>query len=136
MGKQYAVLVDLLLVMVFATIGRASHSEGLTPSGILSTAWPFLTACLVAWAVMLIRKRDHLGLGAGIFTWLITWAGGLVFRVSSGDTAETASCCCCSWSDGVWSPSSSVADQRAHPTDPLTAASTDPGPVVGVGGVG
>ena len=90
MGKQYAVLVDLLLVMVFATIGRASHSEGLTPSGILSTAWPFLTACLVAWAVMLIRKRDHLGLGAGIFTWLITWAGGLVFRVSSGDTAETA----------------------------------------------
>lgn len=89
MAKQYAILVDLVLVLVFATIGRASHAEGLTPNGILSTAWPFLTACLVAWAVMLIRRRDHLGLGAGLFTWFITWAGGLFFRVSSGDTAET-----------------------------------------------
>lgn len=88
MAKQYAILVDLLLVAVFATIGRASHSEGLTPSGILGTAWPFLTACLVAWAVMLLRKRDHLGIGAGLFTWFVTWAGGLFFRVSGGDTAE------------------------------------------------
>ena len=88
MAKQYAILVDLALVMVFATIGRASHAEGLTPNGILSTAWPFLTACLVAWAVMLIRRRDHLGVGAGLFTWFITWAGGLFFRVSSGDTAQ------------------------------------------------
>lgn len=88
MPKQYAVLVDLALVVVFATIGRASHGGSLAPAGILSTAWPFLTACLVAWAVMLIRKRDHLGIAAGIFVWLITWAGGMFFRVSAGATAE------------------------------------------------
>lgn len=88
MPKQYAILVDLLLVMVFATIGRANHGEGLSPNGVFNTAWPFLVACLVGWAVMLIRKRDHLGIGAGLFVVFITWAGGLFLRVTSGDTAE------------------------------------------------
>ncbi|MGA4668452.1 DUF3054 domain-containing protein [Propionibacteriaceae bacterium Y1923] len=87
MGKQYAIVVDLALVVVFAVIGRASHGGSLGPGAIFGTAWPFLTACLVAWAVMLIRKRDHLGIGAGIFVWFITWAGGMFFRVSGGDTA-------------------------------------------------
>ena len=90
MAKQYVVLVDLLLVAVFATIGRATHGDALTPRGIFDTAWPFLTACLVAWAVMLIRKRDHLGISAGFFVWFTTWAGGLVFRVAAGDTAAVA----------------------------------------------
>lgn len=90
MQKQYAIIVDILLVAIFALVGRASHSESLTPRGVLATAWPFLVALLVAWAVMLIRKREHLGVGAGIYVWLITWVGGLALRVISGDTAAVA----------------------------------------------
>lgn len=90
MQKQYAILVDLVLVVLFTVIGRASHSESLTPSGIVATAWPFVTALLVAWAVMLLRKREHLTLGAGTFVWLTTWIGGLALRVIGGDTAAVA----------------------------------------------
>ncbi len=36
--------LDLVLVLVFAIIGRASHGEALTPVGILVTGWPFLVA--------------------------------------------------------------------------------------------
>ena len=88
MPKQYAVVVDILLVTVFAAVGRSTHGESMSPAGVFETAWPFLTALLVAWAVMLIRRRDHLGIGAGIFVWFITWAGGLTFRVAGGETAE------------------------------------------------
>ena len=37
-----ALLADLVSVVVFCTIGRRSHAEGLTVAGIAETAWPFL----------------------------------------------------------------------------------------------
>lgn len=84
MQKQHYIIIDLLLVALFAAIGRASHDGSLTPQGIFSTAWPFLTACLVAWAVMLIRKRPSLTWGGGIFVWIVTVAGGMVLRRAMG----------------------------------------------------
>ncbi|GLY18285.1 DUF3054 domain-containing protein [Kineosporia rhizophila] len=36
-----AALADLACVLVFVTIGRNSHEEGLTLSGVLDTGWPF-----------------------------------------------------------------------------------------------
>lgn len=85
--KQYAIILDILGVVVFAVIGRASHHESLMPREVLHTAWPFLTALLVAWAVMLLRRREHLSIGAGVYVWLTTWAGGLALRVLGDDTA-------------------------------------------------
>ena len=38
---------DLVLVVVFAGIGRSSHGESL--SGIFVTAWPFLVGALLGW---------------------------------------------------------------------------------------
>ncbi|WP_203566450.1 DUF3054 domain-containing protein [Aestuariimicrobium ganziense] len=87
---KHGVIIDLLLVALFALIGRASHSESLTPSGVFQTAWPFLFALVVGWAVMLVRRRRAFTLGAGVFLWVVTVAGGMVLRVSSGDTAATA----------------------------------------------
>ena len=47
-----AVVADAAVVVVFATIGRASHDEGLRLAGVWHTAWPFLvgTALALAWA--------------------------------------------------------------------------------------
>src|SRR5690349_17241273 len=39
---SYALAADLLSVLVFAIIGRASHDEGFTASGLVTTAWPFV----------------------------------------------------------------------------------------------
>lgn len=90
MQKQYAVVLDILLVVLFIAIGRASHHESLKPVEVLVTAWPFILALAIGWVVMLVRKREHMGLGAGIFLWLVTWVGGLALRLSSGDSAATA----------------------------------------------
>ncbi|HIW30196.1 MAG TPA: DUF3054 domain-containing protein [Candidatus Luteococcus avicola] len=86
MQKQIVMLVDLVLVVVFAATGRASHSENIL-SGLVHTAWPFLVACMVAWAILLLRRRPVSTVGAGVFVWLVTAVGGLVLRMSSGTSA-------------------------------------------------
>ncbi|GAA4902460.1 DUF3054 domain-containing protein [Tessaracoccus lubricantis] len=82
------ITVDLVCVLVFAVIGRASH--GLDPVGVLSTAWPFLTACLVGWAAVILSGVPCRGWREGLIVWLMTLLGGMVLRVTSGDTAAAA----------------------------------------------
>ena len=83
MPKQTALLVDLALVSLFALIGVLSHHESVTARWPIAV-WPFLTACLVAWAILLIRKRPVMTLAGGIFIWLVTAWGGLGLRVATG----------------------------------------------------
>ncbi|GLY31827.1 DUF3054 domain-containing protein [Kineosporia sp. NBRC 101731] len=42
-GRALAVaaLADLVCVLVFVSIGRSSHEEGITLTGLLTTGWPF-----------------------------------------------------------------------------------------------
>ena len=42
MSRVLAPLLDLLAVVVFATVGRRSHAHGITLGGVLETAAPFL----------------------------------------------------------------------------------------------
>ena len=42
MSRLLAPLLDLLAVVVFATVGRRSHAHGITLGGVLETAAPFL----------------------------------------------------------------------------------------------
>lgn len=86
-----AVIVDAVLVLVFAVIGRASHGE--SPGGFLITAWPFIVALLVGHAVAALlpaRPRRPWSLGWGAVVWLVTVVGGLLLRVAAGDTAQIA----------------------------------------------
>lgn len=86
--RRWALVGDLVLVILFATLGRASHGESLTLPGIAGTAWPFVLACLVAWlAVSLLRIPHSRVWPAGLLIWLVTVAGGLGLRVAAGDTA-------------------------------------------------
>ena len=58
-----ALVVDVALVLLFATIGRFSHEEGLTVSGVLGVAWPFVVAHVlldVGAGVGFILFRDRL----------------------------------------------------------------------------
>lgn len=85
-----ALIVDAVLVLVFAVIGRASHSED--PLGFLLTAWPFLVALVVghlAAALVPMRPRRPWSLGWGVVVWAVTVAGGMLLRIATGDTAET-----------------------------------------------
>lgn len=84
-----AVIVDAVLVLVFAVIGRASHDED--PLGFLLTAWPFLVALVVGHALAALvpaRPRRPWSLGWGVIVWVVTVAGGMLLRIATGDTAE------------------------------------------------
>ena len=84
-----AVIVDVLFVLIFAAIGRASHQQD--PAGFLLTAWPFLVALLLGHLVAALlpgRPRRPWSLVWGAVVWAVTVAGGMLVRVLAGDTAE------------------------------------------------
>jgi Protein of unknown function (DUF3054) len=72
---------DVLAVLVFATLGRSSHAEGITAFGVLTTAVPFLLGLLVGWLV--IRAwRAPLRLPVGVAVWAGVVVVGLGVRVA------------------------------------------------------
>ncbi len=86
-----AFVVDVVLVVVFAAIGRASHSEQQPVVGALLTAWPFLVGTGIAWAVVrLRRKRWPLEVGPGITVWFSTLVFGMLLRLATGQGTALA----------------------------------------------
>jgi len=84
-----ALLLDALLVLVFAAVGRASHDE--SPLGFLLTAWPFLVALLLGHllaALLPARPRRPWSARWGLVVWVVTVGGGMLLRVAAGDTAQ------------------------------------------------
>ena len=81
-------LLDVLFVVVFAAVGRASHGESIV--GTFITAWPFLVACVAAWIVLIVLAADPLSWRAGLIVWLVTLAGGMALRVAAGGTTAVA----------------------------------------------
>jgi hypothetical protein len=80
-----ALAVDVLLVVVFAGVGRASHDEANPVVGALATAWPFLVGTAVGWAIVrVLRKSWPLEVGPGITVWFATVLIGMVLRQSTG----------------------------------------------------
>jgi len=53
-----AFFVDAAFVLLFAALGRASHSEGVSWSGVVGVAWPFLVALALGWAVAHRRRAS------------------------------------------------------------------------------
>ena len=83
-------VVDLVLVAVFAAIGRLSHDEGLSAGGWWTTAWPFLAGTLVAWAVLAATRRPPGAVTSGVVVWLATLVGGMLLRQASGQGTATS----------------------------------------------
>lgn len=80
-----AALIDVVAVLVFAAVGRASHAEDNAVAGALVTALPFLVGTAVGWA--LVRWRSGcwpLTFGTGIPVWFCTLVVGMLLRVVFG----------------------------------------------------
>jgi hypothetical protein len=78
--KNYAGLFDLLAVAIFVFIGRRSHSEGVAVDGLFATLRPFLYGLIAAGLLIRRLRLDAAGIRAGVVTWLVTVAGGLLLR--------------------------------------------------------
>ena len=70
----------MVAVVVFATIGRRSHAEGITASGVLLTAWPFLSGTAVGWLASQGWRRPFALLPTGVTVWLSTVIVGMLLR--------------------------------------------------------
>ena len=80
-------ILDAMLVVLFAALGRQSHEHGLTPLGILQTAAPFLAALAVATLATRPRSTISRIWPAGVVVWAVTVVLGLALRVATGATA-------------------------------------------------
>ena len=77
---------DVVCVVVFATIGRRSHAEGLSLAGIAETAWPFLAGTAVGWLASRGWRSPAAVLPTGVVVWVCTVVVGMLLRkaTSSG----------------------------------------------------
>ncbi|MCX6502322.1 MAG: DUF3054 domain-containing protein [Microbacterium sp.] len=78
-----AAVIDVVAVLVFAAVGRASHDEPVL-AGLALTAWPFLVALAVGWVTLRAWRRPTAPLRTGVGVWLVTVAGGMLLRAVSG----------------------------------------------------
>ena len=86
-------LVDLVCVLVFAAIGRASHGETVGPVGLATTSWPFAAGWLVGWVLVLVVRTARarpLAIAAGVLVWVPTVAVGMALRTASGAGVQTS----------------------------------------------
>lgn len=75
-----ALLVDVVCVVVFCTIGRRSHAEGITFAGVVETAWPFLTGTGVGWLAARAWRQPMALAPSGVTIWLSTVVVGMLLR--------------------------------------------------------
>jgi peptidoglycan/LPS O-acetylase OafA/YrhL len=85
-----ALVADIVCVIVFCTIGRRSHAEGLTVSGVAHTAWPFLAGAAVGWLLIGGWRRPFTVIPTGVVVWVCTVAVGMLLRkaTSAGVSAS------------------------------------------------
>ncbi|ORV08829.1 DUF3054 domain-containing protein [Mycolicibacterium canariasense] len=83
-----AAVADAVAVIVFCTVGRRSHAEGVTLTGVAETAWPFLTGTLVGWLIARGWGRPTSITPTGLIVWVATVAVGMLLRkATSAGTA-------------------------------------------------
>jgi hypothetical protein len=85
-----ALFADIVCVIVFCTIGRRSHAEGLTMAGIAKTAWPFLAGTGVGWLLIRGWRRPFAVIPTGVVVWVCTVVVGMLLRkaTSAGVSAS------------------------------------------------
>jgi hypothetical protein len=77
-----AAVLDAVLVVVFAAVGRRSHAEGLDVAGIARTAAPFLGGAAVGWVVALLTlDAGPRSLVFGVVVLAATVVVGMLLRV-------------------------------------------------------
>ncbi|MGO0577896.1 DUF3054 domain-containing protein [Ornithinimicrobium panacihumi] len=83
--KKHAWFIDLLVVLLFAAAGRASHELSSGVLGVLETAWPFLVGLVVGWVAVVRQPADrHVWWLDGSVIALSTLIVGMLLRLATG----------------------------------------------------
>ena len=79
-----AVIADVALLALFAAAGRRSHTEGLTPTGIADTAWPFVVGAAAGWILSRGWRRPASVTPTGVTVWIAAVSIGMLLRRLTG----------------------------------------------------
>ncbi|MCT7658906.1 DUF3054 domain-containing protein [Mycobacterium deserti] len=85
-----ALATDIICVVVFCTVGRRSHDEGLNLVGIAETAWPFLAGTVVGWLLSRGWLRPTAVAPTGVTVWFCTVVVGMLLRKATGVGVATS----------------------------------------------
>ena len=85
-----ALFADIVCVIVFCTVGRRSHAEGLTVAGIAHTAWPFLAGTGVGWLLIRGWRRPFTVIPTGVVVWVCTVVVGMLLRKATSAGVQTS----------------------------------------------
>lgn len=84
-------VIDVVLTIAFAALGRASHEHGLTAAGIAQTAWPFLVGLGVGWLVATMLAKGYPTTWRTAWpVWILTVAVGMLLRRLTGQGTAPA----------------------------------------------
>lgn len=79
-----AAVIDVVLIVVFALIGRSSHGEAFSPLGLWTTAYPFLAGWAIAYVTSGGWARPLRFWPTGVVAWILTVFVGMAIRVATG----------------------------------------------------
>lgn len=79
-----AAVIDIVLVIVFALVGRSSHAEAASLTGLWTTAYPFLAGWLVGSLVVRSWRHPLRLWPTGVVVWVLAVAVGMLLRVLTG----------------------------------------------------
>lgn len=79
-----AAVIDVVLIVVFALIGRSSHGEGNTALGIWTTVYPFLAGWAIGYVTSGAWARPLRFWPTGVVVWILTVFVGMAIRVATG----------------------------------------------------
>lgn len=79
----FALILDIVLLIGFAALGRASHDSDIF-GGLWLTAWPFLVGLGIGWLVTLAWRAPLAPVRTGLGVWAATLIGGMLLRAASG----------------------------------------------------
>ena len=91
--RSYSVVplvIDLALILVFATIGRLSHGEDLHPTALFITWWPFALGAIAGWILCYFLSVRIRTIAGGLITTVICVAIGMGLRLASGQDVQTS----------------------------------------------
>ncbi|MBU8867506.1 MULTISPECIES: DUF3054 domain-containing protein [Paenarthrobacter] len=81
-----AAAADLVLILLFAAIGRDAHARGDIITGAFVTAWPFLAGACVAWLAARVWRAPYAVWPSGISVWIGAVVIGMLLRAVTGQT--------------------------------------------------
>ncbi|MEV7604382.1 DUF3054 domain-containing protein [Paenarthrobacter sp. NPDC089322] len=81
-----AAVGDLVLILVFAAIGRDAHARGDIVTGAFATAWPFLVGGALGWMIARAWRKPLAIRPSGLLIWLAAVGVGMLLRAVTGQT--------------------------------------------------